>query len=217
MRKLKIILSSEKLRMFVLIMLSVGLIFNVYKKIQDSKIVYDDSVCCVDSTNIISQEEFLEMNSDIESNGDWYVANRFGYLGKYQLGRQALEDVGYEKKWINKLMASHKLVFVKGDDGKVRKEYTFNKKLFPPHKQEEAIRKYLDKMENHYLKEHIEEYVGREIDGVKITKAGILSASFFGYTKVKAFLNSMGKTNKKDGNGYSIKRRLEVFENCDIN
>jgi hypothetical protein len=169
---------------------------------------------------MISRQELLKMNSKLESKGQWNVANRYGYMGKYQIGKLALLDLGYDSLWISELQNSiysiSDTIINRRNDTIVRNFYYFDISLFPPQKQEEVIRKLLHKNENVYLKKHIDEYVGKEIDGVRITKAGILSASFLGFAYVDKFLKSNGRVNPKDGNGHSIKDRMSIFENFEV-
>ena len=159
------------------------------------------------------------MNSKLESNHKWDVANRYGYLGKYQIGRNALLDLGYDSVWVEQL---HQSIYEDSDTTiiedvvKIRKFYYFDLSLFPKAKQEEAIKKFLAKNEKVYLKKHIKKYVGKEIGGVRITKAGILSASFIGTGYIDKYLSSNGKINLGDGNGHTVKDRLRMFENYEI-
>ncbi len=178
----------------------------------------------VSKVKFITKKELLKMNSRIESNNKWDVANKHGYVGKYQIGKLALLDLGYDSNWVNLLQNSiyfkNDTTFIKEDsvivDTIVRRFYYFDISLFPPKKQEEVIKKLLNRNEKVYLKKHIELYVGKNIDGVKITKAGIISASFLGFGYVDKFLSSNGKLNPKDGNGHSIRDRLKMFENYEI-
>lgn len=173
-----------------------------------------------ESTIKITKKELLKMNSKLESNGKWDVANKYGYMGKYQIGKLALLDLGYDSTWISELQNSIYSVsdttINRKNDTIIRYFYYFDLSLFPPKKQEEVIHKLLNKNEKVYLKDQIKEYVGKEIDGVKITKAGILSASFLGFDYVDKFLKSGGKVNPADANGHSIKDRMKLFENYEV-
>lgn len=173
-----------------------------------------------DTITYITLEHFLEINSAFESSKSWDVANKFGYVGKYQLGELALLDMGYDIKWIKKVKKSiHKEVRVfkrRNGNHLLYDYYSFDLSLFPPKMQEEAIKKYINKIERDYLGSHIRKYVGKEVGGVRITKAGILGASFFGIWLVDSYLKSDGKRNPRDGNGVSIKYRLIMFENYEL-
>lgn len=155
----------------------------------------------------INKKQLLYMNSEFESKGIWNIANRFGYIGKYQIGKLALLDMGYDSTWINELQSS---IYMENGT------YKFDLSLFPPEKQNEAIIKYLKRIENIYLNDIIKKYSNKKIDGIKITKAGILSASFLGFSNVRKFMLSNGKINPADGNGHTIKDRLSHFQNFEM-
>ncbi len=215
-------------KMFFIVVISLIFITNCSRKnsitrideIEAISIEYNDEKIDEKSkVKIITKEELLKMNSRIESKGKWNVANRYGYMGKYQIGKLALIDLGYDTSWIKTVQNSIyeiKDTVVSHEDTIVRKFYYFDLSLFPPKKQEEVIRKLLNKNERVYLKAHINKYVGKEISGVRITKAGILSASFLGFGHVDKFLKSNGRINPVDKNGHSIKDRMLKFENYEI-
>ncbi len=161
---------------------------------------------------LISKKKFMSMNSKIESNHRWDIVNKHGYMGKYQIGKIQLLELGYDTVWVEEVVNS--IQEVEDSTGKI--SYHLDLAVFTPSKQEEAINKYFSKMEKIYLKKHIKRYVGKTIDGIRITKAGILSASMLGHGKVCKFLESDGKDNRTDRNGQSIKFRLKKFENLEL-
>ena len=182
----------------------------------------DNEVCEMndyEEVKKITMQELLKMNSRIESNNKWDVANKYGYLGKYQIGKSALIDLGYDSAWVEQIRNSIYCIsdtILVDDVVKIRNFYYFDLTLFPPKKQEEVIIKLLNKNEKIYLKKHIRKYVGKEIGGIRITKAGILSASFLGFGYVDKYLKSNGKINPADGNGHTIKDRLKHFQNYEV-
>jgi hypothetical protein len=195
--------------------------FNNNSSVKEECVITSDSIIDErEQPKMISKKELLKMNSKIESRGQWNVANQYGYLGKYQIGKLALLDLGYDSLWIQELQNSIYVVpdtIIKNNkDTVIRNFYYFDVSLFPPKKQEEVIIKLLHKNEKVYLKDHINKYVGKEIDGVRITKAGILSASFLGFGYVDKFLTSNGKHNPTDANGHSIKDRMQMFEDYEV-
>ncbi len=205
----------------VIIIIIINCFNYFYSPAQGDKVVYSDTIKNKKADpKIISRKELLKMNSCLESKGKWDIANKHGYMGKYQIGKLALLDLGYDSLWISELQNSiysiSDTIINKRNDTIITNFYYFDINLFPPKKQEEVIRKLLHKNEYVYLKKHIDEYVGKEIDGVRITKAGILSASFLGFRYVDKFLKSNGKVNPKDGNGHSIKDRMCIFENVEV-
>ena len=191
--------------------------FNYESEIKDNVNKLRESEEC--DVKKITLKQLLKMNSKLESNHKWDVANKFGYLGRYQIGKSALLDLGYDTLWVEKV---HNSIYVDydttiiDDEIKVKKFYYFDLNLFPKAKQEEAIKKFLIKNEKVYLKKHIKKYVGKKIGGVRITKAGILSASFIGTRFIDKYLSSGGKINLRDGNGHSFKQRLKMFENYEL-
>jgi len=210
---------------FILISISLLSISTIIKNSSRQDRIYNfiDTVAVCDEKielNIINKDQFLKMNAHIESRGRWNVANRYGYIGRYQLGKKALIDLGYDSSWVSELRNSiyntQDTIIKKNGDIKIRNFYYFDLDLFPPHKQKEAIKKYINKNEHVYLKDHIDEYVGKKIGGILITKAGILSASFIGIGYVDSFLKSNGKINPKDGNGHSIKDRMAKFQKYEL-
>jgi ribosomal protein S18 len=166
-----------------------------------------------DDTKYVSMKEWLKLNSDMESNGKWNVANKFGYMGKYQIGKLALLDLGYNEQWIDQVQSS---IYYTTDTVRNIRFYHFDVALFPPAEQEKAIIRLMERHEKVYLNDVIEKFQGQTVDSVKITKAGILSASFLGFRNVKTFLESNGKINPKDGFGFSVKQRLALFQKIEL-
>ena len=67
------------------------------------------------------------------------------------------------------------------------------------------------------MPKYIKKYVGETIDGVYITKAGILSACLLGHGHVMDFLDrNPDNLNHKDGNGTSIRSRLMKYDHIEI-
>ena len=162
---------------------------------------------------LINKSVFTKMACERESRGKYNVANEFGYVGKYQMGKIALRDIGYADSWIDSVRNSVYII----ENSKGRKLYYFDTKLFTPVEQEVAICKYFHKIEKRYLRKDIEKYVGKTIDGVYITKAGILGASMLGCGYVDNFLKSGGKDNPTDAYGTSVKSRLIMFQDFELN
>lgn len=147
-----------------------------------------------------------------ESSNRYNVSNQLNMLGKYQASRSALLDFGYPAELIDSIHAT--IYSDTLSNGKL--VYYFDTSIFSPSEQERFIRWFVNKVERVYLKDVIHEYVGQEIDGVHITKAGILFASMLGFRYVKDYLESYGQVNFNDANGVSIKNRLLAFESVEI-
>lgn len=123
-----------------------------------------------------------------ESQGSYKIINSFGYLGKYQFGIDALRAIG-----INNTAAF----------------------LNNPNLQEIAFRVLLSKNKSE-LKEEIERYEGKVINGILITESGILAAAHLGGAgSVRKYLKSNGKRVFKDGYGTTVKTYLKKFGGYD--
>ena len=127
---------------------------------------------------------FKEAIAHKESQGKYHKINTLGYLGKYQFGVETLKSIG-----INDSVA-----FLKS-----------------PRLQEKAFVVLLSK--NKYeLRDYINDFEGKVIDGVKITESGILAAAHLGGSgSVKRFLNSNGEKKCKDEYGASVKSYMKDF------
>jgi hypothetical protein len=119
-----------------------------------------------------------------ESLGKYKKINSIGYLGKYQFGTQTLKSIGIENS---------------------------NKFLDDPALQEQAFVVLLSK--NKYeLKDYIDYFEGKVVDGVTITESGILAAAHLGGSgSVKRFLNTNGLRKCRDGYGTSVRAYLQDF------
>lgn len=127
---------------------------------------------------------FKEAVAHKESQGKYYKINTLGYMGKYQFGIETLKSIG-----INDSVG-----FINN-----------------PRLQEKAFVVLLSK--NKYaLKDYINYYEGKIVDGVKITESGILAAAHLGGSgSVKRFLNSNGEKKCKDDYGTSVKIYMKDF------
>jgi len=127
---------------------------------------------------------FKEAVAFKESQGKYNKVNTLGYLGKYQFGMETLKTIGVKDSLY--FLNNHKL-------------------------QEKAFVTLLSK--NKYdLKEYIERYNGKIINGVKITESGILAAAHLGGPgSVIKFLETNGKRAKKDSYGTSVRTYLRDF------
>ncbi len=166
---------------------------DTYVVIKNDEIANDYSLPSLNSKNYTSKKipyvgkffvGFKEALAFKESQGNYNLVNSLGYMGKYQFGIETLKTIG------------------------IHDSATFlnNKKL-----QEKAFIALL-KVNKSILKEEIEHYSGKTIDGVKITESGILaSAHLGGAGSVKKFLKSNGKQKCKDAYGSSVKSYMKNF------
>ena len=119
-----------------------------------------------------------------ESQGKYSKINTLGYIGKYQFGIETLKSIGI---------------------------YDSIGFMNSPKLQEKAFVILLS-TNKYELKDYINFFDGKVIDGIKITESGILAAAHLGGTgSVKRFLNSNGERKCKDGYGTSVKTYLRDF------
>ena len=123
-----------------------------------------------------------------ESRGNYFSVNDFGYLGKYQFGKETLKLIGI---------------------------YTPNQFLYSPEMQEKA---FLANTERNkwILRKDISRFVGKWINGIEITESGILAAAHLaGPGSVKKYLRSYGKNGFSDAYGTSISYYMKRFSGYD--
>lgn len=123
-----------------------------------------------------------------ESRGDYDIVNIYGYLGKYQFGKNTLQLIGINDA----------------------DEFLSNSYL-----QEQAFT--ANTARNKWiLRRDIKKFQGIHVGGVKITESGILAAAHLaGAGNVKKYLRSGGSINFSDAFGTSIEYYLKKFSGYD--
>ena len=136
--------------------------------------------------------DFLKAISQRESSDDPTQVNKLGYIGKYQFGKTALKDIGLEKK--------------------IRlSKFKKNPEIWPEKAQDLAMTKLLKKNKQ-YLGDYLNNYDGKIINGIKLTKSGMLAGShLLGASNVKKFIKSNGKFDPADGFGTHLTEYLKNF------
>ncbi|MFH6995830.1 peptidoglycan-binding protein LysM [Flavobacterium sp. FlaQc-48] len=143
--------------------------------------------------NVIFTEKrlisFKEAVAFKESQGKYRLVNSLGYMGKYQFGPQALRSVG------------------------IHNDKAF---LKDPALQEKAFVALLSK-NKWILRNEIERYEGKIINGVQITESGILAAAHLGGAgSVKNFFKNNGSRHFRDAYGTSLKSYMRAFGGYDL-
>lgn len=137
-----------------------------------------------------SHKDFLYDLGHRESTNNYKAVNQFGYLGRYQFGRQTLNNLGYEDISNREFLSS-------------------------PNIQEAAMRDLLEHNKK-ILKKYIQNYDGKVINGVFITESGILAAAHLaGPGNVKKFFKKGYEF--KDGNGTTMTSYMKKFANYKLN
>ena len=170
------------------------------------------------------ERDFLGAVCQKESSNNPSATNRKkgqGYLGFYQMGEQALKDIGVysgdqtsSNDWIGNFKENRFQITSKEDF------------LSSPKKQHQAMIAYCRRnWENlHFECEkaniNIESYIGKSINGVRITKSGLLAgAHLVGVGGVVKFLTTTDSNilNKiADKNGTHVSEYMELFGNYNI-
>ena len=137
-----------------------------------------------------NHNKFLNDVGFRESSNNYKAVNQFGYLGKYQFGRNTLNAIGFDSV----------------------SNYEF---LSNPSIQEEAMLILLKK-NKHTLRREIKKYVGQTINGIYITESGILAAAHLGGAgNVRKFFRKGYEF--KDGNGTKMTSYMIRFADYDLN
>jgi|LGVD01.1.fsa_nt_gb hypothetical protein len=123
-----------------------------------------------------------------ESSGKYHKVNEFGYLGKYQFGKHAMQDLGINNKY----------VFLNSAE-----------------MQEKAFIA-LCSLNKYKLRNYLYKYEGKTINGTKLTESGMLAAAhLLGPGAVINFIKSNGKSVGSDALGTSILEYLTSFNGYD--
>jgi len=139
---------------------------------------------------------FLEALGMKESSNNWKVVNKWGYMGKWQMGRSALRSMGIYN------ITPYK--------------FRRDPSIFSKIQQEAAIERLVN-LNYFQLKRFIDVFSGATIKGVKITPAGILAAAHLGGVHgVEKFLYTQGRYNPHDALGTSILSYIKYFGNYNI-
>ena len=132
---------------------------------------------------------FKEALAFKESQGNYFITNTLGYLGKYQFGIGTLQLMGV---------------------------YNATQFLNDPRLQEKVFLTNVAR-NKWILRKEIEKFVGKKIRGIEITESGILAAAHLaGAGNVKKYLHSYGQKDVKDAYGTNISNYLKKFMGYDI-
>lgn len=131
-------------------------------------------------------EQFMDKVAAIETpGGNHRTVNRFGMMGRYQFSPSTVRVLGFRLS---------------------QKEFLNNRQI-----QDTVMLRYMQT--NHReLSSYIRRYDGKIVNGVKITRAGILAgAHFAGSEGVKSFFRT--GTNTTDANGTTVAKYMSKFSN----
>lgn len=157
-------------------------------------------------------QKFLEDLGIQESGGNYKIINRYGYIGKYQMGEAALIDSGYYKKNTKHYNNDWSGVFT-GKDG-VNSLQDF---LNSSQAQENAQIVFKKKQWSYLKAVGADKYLGEIINGYKITPSGLLAGAHLkGAGSVIEYLKSDGANIGEDAFGTSIESYMKKFAGYDV-
>ena len=168
--------------------------------------------------------EFLAALFASEGGGKLSVENKFGYIGKYQFGEDALQDLGYYKgdgSSNHTITGKFKYDWSGGWTGKngATSKATF---LASESIQDQAAKDWVELLCKRMKRYDLAKYIGETIAGVHVTESGIIAAAHlkgFGskkYPGVSQFLRTNGQTNAEDAFGTSVADYMRKFEDYDL-
>ena len=147
---------------------------------------------------------FLDALGMRESTNNYTLVNQYGYMGRYQMGGEALKDAGFKTEsgeW-TELANSYGI-------------YSREDFLNSPEGQDAAIRAYHIKVCGYIRAYDMDQYVGKTYCGVKVTRSGLLAACHLvGIGAMKKALETDSRT--VDGNGVPASEYMELFAGYDI-
>jgi len=144
------------------------------------------------------ESEFSRFINDLgtsESGNNWQCVNLIGCFGEWQFYESTLKYLGFRSITL--------------------KKFKKHPEIFPRELQMKALKSLI--RVNLSLLMNYEQFIGDSINGVVITKSGMIAASHLGGAgSLQKFLESDGRINRKDVLGTSILDYLKKFRNYDL-
>lgn len=130
-----------------------------------------------------------------ESSGNWTAINDIGCMGFYQFSHETLTFLGY---------------------GYITPErFKADPCIFPPELQEKVLDALIKS--NEIQLAELSDYIGKVINGIRITRAGLLAGAHLGGVMgVKLYLLSNGKVNRMDLYKTTIQDYIREFQMYNI-
>ena len=151
-------------------------------------------------------EDFRDALGFRESSDNYQVVNRYGYMGRYQFWKAALQDIGFKdlnNNWTEKAKSYG-----------ISCDQDF---LNSPSAQDEAFNLLVEKQLSYISSYKLDSYIGKTIDGVLITESGLVAAShLIGIGDLCKALEANNLTSVADGNGVKAKEYMDTFGGYDL-
>ena len=147
---------------------------------------------------------FLDALGMRESTDNYAAVNRYGYMGRYQMGGSALEEAGFKNEDGSWTALAHSYGIYSKQDF-----------LSSPTGQNAAIAAYHKKICSYIRYYGLDKYLGTSYCGVTVTRSGLLAACHLvGVGRMKSALAS--GTHAYDGNRTPAKEYMARFAGFDI-
>ena len=157
-------------------------------------------------------QNFLNDLGARESGGNYKSVNKYGYVGKYQMGESAMIDAGYYRKPSRVYNNDWKGEFTGKDGIKSLADY-----LNSPEIQEKSQLIFKRKQWGYLKGVGADKYVGLRVNGLLITASGLLAGAHLkGAGSVITYLRSGGKINNKDAFNTSVESYIKQFAGYDV-
>ena len=149
-------------------------------------------------------QDFLDALAMRESSDNYEKVNRYGYLGRYQMGRSALEDAGFRIEgggW-SSLANSYGI-------------YDQEDFLASPAGQDAAVKAYHQKVCEYIRFYGLDQYIGQTYCGVEVTRSGLLAACHL--VGIGGMIDGLSSgEHTYDGNHISGAEYMELFAGYDV-
>lgn len=156
---------------------------------------------------LASGDNYDDFRDDLgmrESSDNYAAVNRFHYMGRYQLGSLALQDIGFQDQngaWTD-LAKSYG----------ISSEQDF---LNAPDAQDAIVTIYHKRLCSYIRANDLDDYIGTTYCGVKVTKSGLLAACHL--VGIGSLIRGLESGQAVyDGNGVSAAEYMELFAGYNI-
>jgi hypothetical protein len=140
-------------------------------------------------------ERFVNDLGRRESGNNWLCINRYGFFGEWQFAESTVHYLGYKQVTL--------------------KKFKSDPEIFPPELQRKALESLIKV--NMFLLKDYQGYIGQTINGVTITRSGMIAAAHLGgYVSVKKYLSTGGRLDRKDGFGTAVSNYMKKFGGYEI-
>ena len=150
--------------------------------------------------------DYINALGFMESSNNYQAVNPYNYLGRFQFGPLALQDIGYKDKNGNWTKVANDLGIYSNQDF-----------LNSPRVQDKAMNMFLNKNWGYLSNSGLLKYVGISMNGIIITESGLVAAAHLvGIGKLQNALKKGDLTSEEDGNGTTALSYMTKFGGYNI-